>query len=398
MWIAWAGFLAAVVVVIFGARYHLPLALLSGTIVLALATLSSAELYEAFINTVTSADTIILILALGIIPIIGGILQVSGKLDDIIDNLRVGRRAFLGTTPALIGLLPIPGGALFSSPLVEKSAKDLEGHVKSGINVWFRHVLYFIYPISYALIIPADLANLSIYKIIIFQFPLFLMTIVLGYFFLLRKVDGDMEYTSDIDLRALTPPLLVLITAPVVHFVLTYTYDFQVANITVLIAVIFSLILSIFIIGDNKIGVIQESISKMKPWNFMFLIFCLYFFINVFLSSGIDTLIENLHLSDFVLIIVFGFFLGLATGRIILPASIIIPIYMSTSGLGSMPIIAFSMMYLSIFLGYVITPVHPCISISLEYFNGGMHRFLKLMAPLIIISLAVASVVFLLFV
>ncbi len=398
MWIAWTGFLAAVVVVIIGARYHLPLALLAGTLVLAITTLSPTEFFDAFTATITSPDTIILILALGIIPIIGGILQVSGKLQDIINNLRVGRRAFLGTTPALIGLLPIPGGALFSSPLVDKAAQELDGHVKTGINVWFRHILYFIYPISYALIIPADLANLNIYRIIIFQIPLFLMTITLGYFFLLRRVDGEMKYSTDFDAHALTPPLLVLITAPVVHFVLTYAYDFQVANITVLIAVISSLIFSILIIGDDKENVIREAIGKMKPWNFMLLIFCLYFFINVFQVSGIDVLIEDLHLSNFVLIVVFGFFLGLATGRIILPASIIIPIYMGTSGLSSMPILVFSLMYLSIFLGYAITPVHPCISISLEYFKGSMYKFLKLMAPLVIISLVIASVLFMMFV
>lgn len=395
--IAWLGFLLAVVVVIVGARYQLTLALLAGTLVLAVFTLSFSDFINSVINTATSANTIILIIALGLIPIIGGILQVSGKLEDIINNLRVGRRPFLATSPALLGLLPIPGGALFSAPLIDKTAKELDGHVRTGINVWYRHVLYFIYPISYALIIPADLANLSIYRIIVFQFPLFILTVVLGYFFILRKVDGDMKYDSDHQPRALIAPLMVLLAAPIVHFILSYTLELPVENLSVLVAVLLSLVLAIIIIGDNKGYVIQESIKKMKPWNFMVLIFCLYLFINVFQSSGIGNLIEDLNMPDIVLIIGFGFFLGLATGRIILPASIIIPIYMTGYGLETMPLLAFSLMYLSIFLGYVITPVHPCISISLEYFDGRMDDFLKLMAPMILISLGIASVLFLLF-
>ncbi len=398
MWINWFGFLLALAVVLVGARYHLTLALLSGAVILGLFTLTLAELLDQFILTLTTPNTMILILALGIIPIIGGILQVGGKLNDIINNLRVGKRAFLGLSPALLGLLPIPGGALFSAPLVDKAGNGVDENLKTGINVWFRHVLYFIYPISYALIIPAGLANLSIYRIILFQLPIFFMLVVIGYFFLLRKVDGEMEYDSDFNLHRLLPPLLVLIAAPVVHFILYYSYDFRYENISVLIAVSTSLILAIMIIDHSKIDTIKRSMEEMKPWNFMILIFCLYLFINVFESSDIGSLIEALAMPKIMLAVGIGFLLGLGTGRIILPASIIIPIYMTTYGYGSLPILVFSLMYLSIFMGYVLTPVHPCISISLKYFDGKMDRFLKLMAPLVVISLAVASAIFLLFV
>ncbi len=398
MWINWFGFLLAITVVLVGSRYHLTLALLFGAIILGLFTLTPGELLTQFYNTLTAPNTMILILALGIIPIIGGILQVSGKLNDIINNLRVGKRAFLGASPALLGLLPIPGGALFSAPLIDKAGEGLDGNLKTGINVWFRHILYFIYPISYALIIPAGLANLSIYRIVLFQLPIFFMLVVIGYFFLLKKVEGTMEYESDFDLYKLLPPLLVLIAAPVIHFILVGTYDFRYENISVLIAVTFSLILAIMIIGDSKIETIKRSVRKMKPWNFMILIFCLYLFINVFLSSGIDSLIESLTMPKIVLAVGLGFLLGLATGRIIVPASIIIPIYMTTYSLDTLPILVFSLMYLSIFIGYVITPVHPCISISLKYFEGKMDIFLKQMAPLIGISLAAAAVLFFIFV
>ncbi len=398
MWISWLGFLIAIAVVLVGARYHLTLSLLASAIILGLFTLTPHELLGQFYATSTSADTLILILALGIIPVIGGILQVSGKLDDIIGNLRVGRRMFLGTTPALLGLLPIPGGALFSAPLVDKAGVGVDENLKTGINVWFRHVLYFVYPISYALIVPAGLANLSIYRIILFQIPIFIMLVALGYFFLLRKVDGELEYDSELDLRKLILPLLVLIAAPVLHFVLYYTYEFSMENISLLMAVTLSLVLAIAIIGDSKVDTIKSAIIEMKPWNFMLLIFFLYLFIGVFLSSGVGELIEGLAMPRIVLIIGMGFLLGLATGRIIVPATIIIPIYMETYGLATLPILVFSLMYLSVFMGYVLSPVHPCISISLKYFKGKTHDFIKIMAPMVVISLSVAACLFLLFV
>ncbi|MFW6040912.1 MAG: DUF401 family protein [Thermoplasmatota archaeon] len=396
--IQWIGFLIAMMVILVGARYHLTLALLTGSLILGLFTLTLRGVVEQAYVTLTTLDTVVLIFALGMIPIIGGILQESGKLNDIINNLRVGKRPFLGSTPALLGLLPIPGGALFSAPLIDKAGDDLDGHVKTGINVWFRHVLYFIYPISYALFVSADIANLSVYKIILFQIPFFLLTVFLGYFFLLRKVKGEMNYDKDFDLDALLPPLAVLLTAPILHFILSEIFFFEIENLSVFIAIAVSLTLAVFIVEESKIKIIKKSIKEMRPWNFMVLIFSLYFFINVFRSSGIGELIENLSLPPIVLIVGFGFILGIATGRIILPASIIIPIYMSTYGFETLPLIVFSMLYVSIFMGYVITPVHPCISISLEYFDGKMDKFLKLMAGPVVISLVIVSIIFLLFV
>ncbi|MFP3872564.1 MAG: DUF401 family protein [Candidatus Aenigmatarchaeota archaeon] len=397
MALQWIGFFIAMLVVVIGANYHLILALFSGSIVLGVFMLEPVEILVQLYVTVTTPNTVFLILALGMIPMIGGILQESGKLEDIIDNLRIGKRPFLGATPAFIGLLPIPGGALFSAPLIDKAGKGLAGHIKAGINVWFRHVIYLIYPISYALIVAADHAELSIFRIILFQTPFFLFTVVLGYFFLLRRAKGEMEYDSKVDLHALLPPMAVLLTAPVVWAGLSYGIHIQerLENLFVLIAVGLSLILAILLIEDSRPKILKKAAEEMKPWNFMILIFTLYFFINVFHSSGIGEMIGGLAVPGAVLLVGFGFLLGFGTGRIMVPASILAPIYIAT--VGSFSLVAFQAMYVSVFAGYIVTPVHPCISISLEYFDGNLTKFLKLMIPMLVISVGVAAAVYVFF-
>lgn len=384
-------------VVVIGAKYHLTLALTVGAVILGIFTMAPMEIINQLYVTITTPNTIFLIIALGMIPMIGGILQESGKLKDIINNLRIGKRPFLGATPAFIGLLPIPGGALFSAPLIDKAGEDLPGHIKAGINVWFRHVIYFIYPISYALIVAADAAQLSIFRILLFQTPFFIFTIILGYVFLLRKDKGKMEYDSKMDIHALLPPMGVLLTAPIIWGVLSYAIDIpdHLQNILVVIAVLMSLLLAIYLIQDSKKTIIKRAAQEMKPWNFMILVFSLYFFINVFHSSGIEVMIENLAVPGIVLLVGFGFLLGFGTGRIMVPASIIAPIYIAS--VGSFSLAAFQAMYVAIFAGYIVTPVHPCISISIEYFDGDMNKFLKLMLPMLAISIGVASILFLLF-
>jgi hypothetical protein len=72
-----------------------------------------------------------------------------------------------------------------------------------------------------------------------------------------------------------------------------------------------------------------------------------------------------------------GYALGIATGRVLLPASIIIPVYLT---MGSMTPVVFATVYTSIFFGYVISPVHPCVGVSLEYFSVSLKDFLRLLA------------------
>jgi len=60
-----------------------------------------------------------------IIPLIGGGLEESGRMAELVSNLRIGRRAFLASSPALLGMLPMPGGALLSAPLVEREGEEV---------------------------------------------------------------------------------------------------------------------------------------------------------------------------------------------------------------------------------------------------------------------------------
>lgn len=201
MIIEWVGFFLAIAVLLIGSRYHLGLALLTGSIVLGIFTMSPYMVGYNFYDTLTDPATMILIAALSLIHILGGILQESGLLEDLVNNMRVGKKIFLGFLPALLGLLPIPGGALFSAPMVDKAGEDLSGHEKTAINVWFRHILFFIFPIAPALLIPADIADLSVYSVLPYTFPFFLLTLFLGYFFFIRTTEGKMEYEDEFSME-----------------------------------------------------------------------------------------------------------------------------------------------------------------------------------------------------
>ncbi|NIU83197.1 MAG: DUF401 family protein, partial [Candidatus Thorarchaeota archaeon] len=92
------------------------------------------------------------------------------------------------------------------------------------------------------------------------------------------------------------------------------------------------------------------------------------------------------NISAEILCVVVAFLLGFGTGRIVTPAGIVIPMFLTK--FGSISSITFAITYFSMFLGYVMTPVHPCVSLTAEFFKVNTKDFLKVMLPPTLIALA----------
>jgi len=134
-----------------------------------------------------------------------------------------------------------------------------------------------------------------------------------------------------------------------------------------------------------KVSSVKTISKKMKIWRFPLIIFSMFLFLEVFIFSGAPEEIASLDLSVFLLILI-GFFLGLGTGRIQLPISILIPIYLAQFTVLTMPLLDFIFIYTSIFLGYLITPLHPCVAYSTEYFKTSFIKVAKILGKPILVS------------
>jgi len=381
----WLGFLLAVVALLVISQKNLGLAMFTGAIILGIFTVPS-QLPTTFWLTFTDPSTILLAVVVGLIPIIGGVLKASGQMDSLVSNLRIGKRPFLMLSPALVGLLPMPGGALLSAPLIEKGGRDLSNEKKAGINVWFRHVLYLIYPISPDLIVSAQAAQLGVYQTIPYLTPILLFSLLLGYFFFLRDITGRIEYSGEFSPRGLVLPLSALLAAPIIDVLVKTFIHPTIEEAATLIGVSASLLIALAIWGarPRKLGAI---VLEAEPWSFASMVMGIMFFLNVFKRSGIPQLVETTNITPEILFIV-GFLLGFGTGRIVTPAGIVFPIFLTKFGAISLP--TFAVTYFSIFLGYVVTPVHPCVSLSVESFKTKIKEYLRTVMPPAMIALVLS--------
>lgn len=388
----WVALGISLTVLLTTAQRNLYFAMFASAGILGLLTLSVGDLVHQVLVTFSDPSIVSLSFVVAIIAMVGGVLEESGEMDNLVKNMRIGKRPFLASSPALLGMLPMPGGALLSAPMIEQSAQELRGKTKAALNIWFRHILFLVYPLGPALIASAKIAGLEVYQVIPYLFPFFILSLLLGYYFFLRETEKKMEYDSLFSFRGLFLPLLIILAAPIIDLVIKITVNPTVGEYATLIGVLVSFGGATLVARYNFSQLWNVGIS-MKPWNFALIVLGMFTFLNVFKASGAPEAIGALNIPMIVLLVVIAFLLGLITGRIQAPASILVPVYLARVGVEVMPVWAFTLGFFSIFLGYVVSPIHPCVSISVEYFDSSIKQYLKKMLLPTVISLLSVAVV-----
>jgi integral membrane protein (TIGR00529 family) len=153
-------------------------------------------------------------------------LKASGRITRTVEALKLrlrSRRLTLAGLPALVGLLPMPGGALFSAPLVASvdGEQRLTGRHKVAINYWFRHIWEYWWPLYPGVILAIRYSGLPIGLFLLIQLPFTLASIVGGRLFILRNLGSEEAASSGrgaaslSDLSATLGPVSLLVTISV---------------------------------------------------------------------------------------------------------------------------------------------------------------------------------------
>ncbi len=336
--------------------------------------LTQVNIINSMIEVIINPSIVLLALSVLLIPILGGIMEESGLMLELIQNMKVSKKVALMVSPALFGLLPVAGGALMSAPIVDQIDPALDSNRKVAINVWYRHVLLLIYPLSSAILVASVLSGISLYLIVLALLIPFILMVFVGYFTLLKPVDKSKESTNR-NLKKVFHNLIPLITAPIIDFLGRLFFPISFPELFVFIGLIISISIALKFAKMNVFN-IKEISRKMKVWRFPLLIISMFLFLSIFLESGVPEQISALNL-PFALFISIGFFLGFTTGRVQLPSSILIPIYLVQNLALTMPIIDFVFLYFAIYLGYLITPLHPCLAYNINYFKTNYIKSFK---------------------
>ncbi len=362
---------------------------LAGLLVAVLFNLPWNSILLTYRDVLVSERFLNLLGVIVLITFLGKISKEIGSLDRLViasKKLRGGARTAAVTMPLLVGMMPMPGGALLSAPLIGKvlAADKYPVEFASAVNYWSRHVIEFFWPIYPGVILAAGMTSLPIKTVMMMNFPMTIIMLITGYIFLIRKIDNQIDGRGQI-----MEPLLEIL-AGVWPIVLAITI-YAIFPISLLISVTFSIIL-LLVIKRPSVPILKSvSFESFSPRFFM-LVFGIISFQQMLevtnAVSSINLLSTELGLPSALIIILVAFSAGMLTGMLVALIGLSFSIL---SGYLYQPDINLGNIFLAFLAGYVgmiFSPTHFCLILTNEFFKSNLTRvYQKFALPLIILFL-----------
>jgi hypothetical protein len=360
------------------------------------------------------------------ITIFGGVLKRVEKLRALSDSLLAllrDRRWAMASLASVIGLLPMPGGAMVSAPMIGDVAEDTEltGEDKTAINHWMRHIWEYVDPLYPGLLMASAIFSVPVTGLMLAQSPLSAAAILGGVLFLLKRVPHHQRGVGDAAgrrsvlpvVKTVVPVVIVIVAAMVPQALASVVRNIpdaaawipggarwedkgfvRVATELMMLAALFGVIATLLL--ANRVGwagsrrVIRAGITlKMTA-----LVVGVCMMREVMSASGaVEPIAVFLRSTGLPAPVVIGsvvFVIGMLLGYTLGFVAICYPMLQSMltiDGALNYPLAAFA--FAMGFLGVMLSPVHLCLVLTREHFGaqwGGVYR--RLLAPTALVFLA----------
>ncbi|GAB4115514.1 MAG: TIGR00529 family membrane protein [Candidatus Caldatribacteriota bacterium] len=343
------------------------------------------QIFKTFLLTITDEITLRLIGIIILVYIFSGILTKIEGLSNLINSLRglfKDYRIILAFIPALLGLIPMPAGAMFSAPMVKKIGEEagLNPEENTFINYWFRHIWEPIWPMLPALLLFITLLKVSIGEIIRIQFPLFIATVVAGLIWEYKTFKPKAEAITEKNFLFHLKNLWLCIW-PII-FIIFLVIVFKVDILASLSIVIIILLL----VNKDKLNFfsIKEIIKNSFEPGILILIMGVMFFQKMLITSrAIEIIPEVLTKSSIpAFFIVFGIplIMAIITGISSAPIGIALPLLLPVMIINGELNLQYAMLFFSgQFIGLMLSPMHLCLMVSKDYFEADLGQIYKIL-------------------
>ncbi len=382
-----ASIIIAIVSAIFivSVKLKVPLgaAFLGCAIVLAiLSGMAFGDIAITVLNCFVKAETLRLVGIVYLISLLGVLLADLGALSKMVETLQTlvaDRRVCMVVPAGLIGLLPMPGGAMLSAPMVEEGAKpfDISKEKLTFLNFWFRHIWEYVWPLYPAIILSTGLLEISAGRLIGAMWPMTIAMVIYGFLISFRNM--KVKDCARIESTMSRPKALwefLKITWyiwAVVIFVLGFGLDIlPVVAICALLMLLFSKRKC-----REKLRFLKDGLS----WRVLTMVASVMVFKGIIQGGDIlQRLTAELSgVPPTLLLFIIPFSIGLITG-----------VNSAYAGLGFPLLIPFllpdgfdagnyAFAYAAGYSGVLLSPVHLCLLLTKEYFNArwlGIYRYL----------------------
>ncbi|RKX36975.1 MAG: hypothetical protein DRP19_02575 [Thermotogae bacterium] len=279
-----------------------------------------------------------------------------------------GATAFL---PAIIGLMPMPGGAMFTAPMIQDIGKDMTNLEKTTVNYWFRHTLEFFWPVYPAMYLLSSLSGIPIANVSIRLIPLFLVAFASGWLFYNGLSFPKISMLTSKEWKKMIPALVIISTG-----VLILVFKFEGW---------FALLLTTSTYASLRIKSILPALKdSLKKVDIFIVLFIVFLYKDALMTLEIGTKLaqelSSLGLNVILVAVILPIVVGMSTVITQTTIGISLPIVLGMGG-ANLALLT----YVFSVAGVLLSPVHLCLVLTSQYFNVNFLRVLqKISLPLAI--------------
>ena len=403
--------LAAFAVMLVGMRFRLSLGLsilLGGVLLGVVFGVSPVGIVQAAGQALVGQKFLFLVAIVGLILMLSDALERSGqsrRLMDALSGYLTSPRLRLIFFPALIGLLPMPGGAIFSAPMVGTVSEEMQvtNSQRALINYWFRHIWELGWPLYPGVILTVALADIPIIALISRTWPAILFMLGTGWFFFLRpgvldvsalglKQEHSPRSPAAVFKQGL--PLLVAIVGAVglesLIPVIAPAIPFEMGVIAALVASVGCVMI------QNRLGstFLKEVLAKKSLRAMLLVVTAIFIFKDIMQAAHVvDAMAKAAGGSAalFAAAVFLPFLVGMVAGINVAFVGSTFPLLLGllhTLGLEDQTIPYLVLASFAGFTGVMISPIHICFILTCQFFHTELAAtWRRLVAPCLVFAL-----------
>lgn len=389
---------------------NLAISILAGTTTLAFwSGHSVSDITSIVWREFYSIDTAMLSAIIFLVIWLSSQMAKAGIMGDLVTAIKskLSVKGAIAVLPAIIGLLPMPGGAIFSAPLVDDCDENsiIDPILKTKINYWFRHIWEYTWPLYPGLILTSNIVDLPIWQLFLLGLPMTAAAITTGYFFLLRKVKNQLiiKGKAGKGIFKLISPILVVI----IVYIIILVFFPNISKISKYLPMSLGLLSAMILLQFERPITVSDwktVIINKKPVIMVLIVVLVSIygaFIEARMPNGVLLMdqmrmeLDNIGIPIIALIMIIPFVSGLATGITVGFAGASLPIAISL--LGTDPafyqiLSTVSLAFSFGFMGVMMSPVHICLIVTNEHFKTSLSKSITALMPLIVTMLIFAVI------
>jgi integral membrane protein (TIGR00529 family) len=355
---------------------------------------------KSMLTSITDLKTLSITVIVSLILVLSNSMELAGQMQRMLKNFQgliSSPRLNLIIFPALIGLLPMPGGAVFSAPMVKELGigSKLSDAQLSFVNYWFRHIWEYWWPLYPGILLTTVITEISLPTIIVIMCPFTAIALWLGYR-ALKSPDNFGEAKANNQqaplgpfIKELVPILVVIFPGLAIGILISNLFSgFLISKEIGLIMALCSAIAWVWYQNGTSKKQIVSMLTNPQLFKIMYMIAGILIFKGILTDShaaaAVSQELMQMHIPLALIAVTLPFLVGMSSGIVIaflgstLP--ILVPLIQSLGEAQFLP--AYVMLIIaSGFAGVMLSPLHLCFLLSNEYFAvsiGSVYRYIWL--------------------